>query len=107
VTNLPGSSQAVEGPTPAYWTPSQLAEQLQVSVQSIYRWAKEDASMPQIRLGKGRGSTLRFPRDRVLRWLRSREGVPAEPPSLQLMRSGRQVRGSTSKASSQEKPCAN
>jgi excisionase family DNA binding protein len=60
-----------------YWTPEEFANELRVSVKSIYRWAAEDATMPQLRLGTGKGGTLRFPRERVMRWLRQREGATA------------------------------
>jgi hypothetical protein len=56
-----------------------------VSVKSIYEWAAEDATMPQLRLGTGKGGTLRFPRERVMRWLRQRESQLAERPSRKQM----------------------
>jgi hypothetical protein len=62
---------------PLYMTPGELAAELRVSTKSVYRWASEDATMPQIRLGSGKGSTLRFPRMRLLAWLRAREGAKA------------------------------
>jgi hypothetical protein len=41
--------------------------------------------MPQLRLGTGKGGTLRFPRERVMRWLRQRESQLAERPSRKQM----------------------
>lgn len=61
---LPGST-----PEPAYMTPRELAGLLRVSEPTEYRWASEDATMPALRLGK----TVRFPRERLMRWLRDRE----------------------------------
>lgn len=55
-----------------YLTIEQLAGLLQVSQKSVSRWASTDPSMPVLRLGR----TVRFPKDRVLRWLRSREQGP-------------------------------
>ncbi len=56
-------------PVKEYWTAEQLAEMLQVSVKSVFRWASEDASMPVLRIGR----TVRFPKARLLRWLEARE----------------------------------
>lgn len=57
-----------------YLTPQQLAELLQVSVKSIYRWSADDPTMPVLRTGSSRHTgAVRFPRERVLAWLRSRE----------------------------------
>jgi len=52
-----------------YLTPKEVADLLRVSEKSIYRWAKDDPSMPMLRLG----GTVRFPRERLERWLRDRE----------------------------------
>ena len=57
-----------------YLTPSQVADLLQVSTKSVLRWALADASMPVLKIG----GTVRFPRERLLTWLRSQEqGRPA------------------------------
>jgi excisionase family DNA binding protein len=58
----------------AYLTPKDAADLLRVSVKSVLRWAAADRSMPVLRIGQ----TVRFPRERLLRWLREREqGRPA------------------------------
>jgi excisionase family DNA binding protein len=54
---------------PEYLTAAQVADLLQVSSKSVYRWAAEDATMPVIRIG----GVVRFPRQRLLRWLRNHE----------------------------------
>lgn len=59
-----------------YLTPEQLADLLQVSTKSIYRWAIEDPTMPCLRIG---GRTLRFPHARLLAWLRAREQGHGRP----------------------------
>ncbi len=56
-------------PEAEYLTPEQVAAMLQVSPKSIYRWAKIDPTLPMLKLG----GTVRFPRERLLRWLRDRE----------------------------------
>ena len=53
----------------AYLTAEQLAELLQVSPKSVFRWATEDPTMPTLRIGR----TVRFPRERLERWLAARE----------------------------------
>ena len=58
-----------------YLTAEQLAELLQVSPKSIFRWATEDPSMPCLRLGRA----VRFPKARILAWLRGREQGPGRP----------------------------
>jgi excisionase family DNA binding protein len=57
-----------------YLTPSQVGDLLQVSTKSVLRWALADASMPVLKIG----GTVRFPKERLLRWLRDQEqGRPA------------------------------
>ena len=56
-------------PEAEYLTPEQVAAMLQVSPKSIYRWAKIDPTLLMLKLG----GTVRFPRERLLRWLRDRE----------------------------------
>ena len=58
-------------PLPTYLTAADVAEMLRVSAKSVYRFAASDPTMPQLRIG----GTVRFPADRFLRWLRSREGA--------------------------------
>ena len=52
-----------------YLTAAQVGELLQLSAKSIYRLANADPSMPMLKLG----GTVRFPRERLERWLRNRE----------------------------------
>ena len=52
-----------------YLTAAQIAELLQVSEKSVYRWAAGDPTFPKLKI---RG-TVRFPRERVMRWLREHE----------------------------------
>jgi len=54
---------------PDYMTAVEVARLLQVSAKSIYRWAAQDATMPVLRIG----GVVRFPRERLLRWLRNHE----------------------------------
>ncbi|MEO7862145.1 MAG: helix-turn-helix domain-containing protein [Nitrospirales bacterium] len=54
---------------PEYLTGEQLAATLQVSVKTIWRWAKLDPTMPTLVFAR----TVRFPRERLMRWLRARE----------------------------------
>jgi excisionase family DNA binding protein len=67
ITAEPLYSHVVDGPD--YLTGEQVAALLQVSVKSVQRWASTDPSMPVLRLGR----TVRFPRERLIRWLRARE----------------------------------
>jgi len=52
-----------------YLTVEEVAAMLRLSPPSIYRLAKADPTMPTLKLG----GAIRFPRDRLLRWLRARE----------------------------------
>ena len=54
---------------PSYLTAAQVADMLQVHEATVYRWAATDATMPVLKLG----GTVRFPRERLLKWLRDRE----------------------------------
>lgn len=62
-------TRALPDSAPAYLTAEDVARLLQVSEKSVFRWASEDATMPALRIGR----TLRFPRERLERWLASRE----------------------------------
>lgn len=55
--------------TPAYFTPDEVAELLRVSEKTVSRWAAKDPTLPVLRIG----GTVRFPRERLLRWLHARE----------------------------------
>lgn len=57
---------------PIYLTARDVAAMLQLSAKSVFRLAAADPTMPQLRLG----GSVRFPRERLLRWLRAREGGP-------------------------------
>ena len=61
-----------------YLTIEQVAALLQVSKKTLSRWAKKDASLPVLRIGGRVGGTVRFPRERFLRWLRAREQGPGQ-----------------------------
>ena len=67
----------------AYLTACVLAGMLDTSDATIYRLAQADETMPKLVLG----GVVRFPRDRVLAWLRSREqgiGRPKRPKVRRL-----------------------
>jgi excisionase family DNA binding protein len=61
--------QTTTGGTAEYLTAGQIAELLQVSEKSVYRWAAGDPTFPMLKI---RG-TVRFPRERLIRWLLERE----------------------------------
>lgn len=68
-----------------YLRPEELADLLQVSSKTVYRWAQLDPSMPVLRIG----AVVRFPKERVLAWLRTREqGLSGRRQSRKQMRSG-------------------
>jgi excisionase family DNA binding protein len=62
----------------AYLTAEQVGTLLQLSAKSIYRLAKDDPTMPMLKLG----GAVRFPRERLERWLRDREQGRAQTRSL-------------------------
>jgi predicted DNA-binding transcriptional regulator AlpA len=79
-------SFSAPGPTPEYLTADQVGELLQLSAKSIYRLAKDDSTFPMLKLGAGRNSTMRFPRERLARWLEQRtQGArPMRKPVLSI-----------------------
>jgi excisionase family DNA binding protein len=52
-----------------YLTAAQVAELLQISAKSVYRWAAGDPTFPMLKIG----GAVRFPRERLWRWLREHE----------------------------------
>jgi excisionase family DNA binding protein len=65
----------IESGGPMYLTAAELAHQLHVDDKTVYRWAQQEPSMPVLRI-KG---VVRFPRERVLRWLADHEQGQARP----------------------------
>jgi excisionase family DNA binding protein len=54
---------------PDYFVARELADMLRLSEKSIYRIVREDPTFPYVRVGRG---AMRFPRERVRRWLAKR-----------------------------------
>jgi excisionase family DNA binding protein len=65
----PGQDVAAFKTLGSYLTTAQVAEMLQLSAKSVYRLSRADPTMPMLKLG----GTVRFPRERLERWLRDRE----------------------------------
>src|SRR5438128_2020732 len=66
---------------PAYLTADQVGELLQLSAKTVYRLVKADPTMPALKIG----GTVRFPRERLERWLRSREQGPPMQRQVRLV----------------------
>jgi predicted DNA-binding transcriptional regulator AlpA len=54
---------------PIYDRAEDIGKIVKLSSKTIYRMAAEDPSFPSLRVG----GSIRFPRDRVIRWFRERE----------------------------------
>lgn len=54
---------------PIYDKAEDIGKMVTLSSKTIYRIAKQDPSFPSLRVG----GSIRFPRERVLRWFRERE----------------------------------
>jgi excisionase family DNA binding protein len=80
---VPTTPRATTEASARYLTTAQIAELLQVSAKSVYRWAAGDPTFPRLKIG----GTVRFPRERLLRWLRDREQGLGRPRMRKLMRS--------------------
>ena len=66
----------VQAAGPLYFSADDVAAMLQVSRSTVFRWAKQDPTMPVLAIG----GVVRFPRERLLVWLRTRErGSVARP----------------------------
>lgn len=86
-----------------YLTGEQLAKLLQVSVKSVSRWAIRDPSMPVLRIGR----TVRFPRERLIKWLKTREqGMGRTKQPEQLWVSPRESLDTQGKPQAESVPCA-
>ena len=70
------SPEPVVSLEPVYMTVKQVADLMQVeSIKTVYGWVKADPTMPVIKIG----GTVRFPRERLLKWLEQREQGRARP----------------------------
>jgi excisionase family DNA binding protein len=67
-----------------YLTAAELAHQLHVDDKTVYRWAQQEPSMPVLRI-KG---IVRFPRERVLRWLADHEQGQSRPRNSRAVSAG-------------------
>ncbi len=86
-----------------YLTGDQVAALLQVSVKSVQRWASTDPSMPVLRIGR----TVRFPRERLFRWLKTREqGSGRSKQPEKLMRLPHESLENTGNSFTESAPCA-
>jgi predicted DNA-binding transcriptional regulator AlpA len=56
------------------WTAEETGRVIKLSGKSVYRLADKDASFPRVKIG----GTLRFPREKVLRWIEQRTQGAAE-----------------------------
>lgn len=107
---IPGHAIRGDGHTaqdegaPAYLLPEEVAAILRLSTKSVYRIASADPTMPALRLN---GRTIRFPRERLERWLRDREQGQGRPHRTRgLVPPGAEVRAVSTIAGSGEAPCA-
>jgi excisionase family DNA binding protein len=62
----------------AYLTVPEVARLLRVSVATVYRLVQADPTLPVLRLP----GVMRFPRERLLRWLRDREQGQGRPRGM-------------------------
>lgn len=72
MTSPAGSPACASGPltsAPEYLLPAEVGQLLRLSAKSVYRLAAADPTMPMLKLG----GSVRFPRERLLRWLHDRE----------------------------------
>ena len=66
MTTIEQSSAPTTRPSATkYLTPQEVADLLQVDVSTVYHLASRERSMPVLRLG----GSIRFPRERLERWL--------------------------------------
>lgn len=77
------SDDAHPSAEPLYLTASEVGDLLRLSPKSVFRLAASDPSMPTLRLN---GKTIRWPRERLLVWLRQREQGPGRPRRLAAVR---------------------
>jgi excisionase family DNA binding protein len=87
-----------------YLTPPEVAGWLRCSLKTVYRTAESDPTMPVLRLGK----LVRFPRERLERWLAAREqGTVGRARRLRAPSPpGAQVARITRGAGPEAAPCA-
>ena len=91
-------------PLREYVTFDEVAELLQVSKKTLCRWAKKDPSLPVLRIE----GTVRFPREKLLRWLRAREQGPGQARrSLKPLPHEGKPLETQEKSSNAHGPCAN
>jgi excisionase family DNA binding protein len=60
---------------PVYLSVREVAELFQVAEKTIYSWIKLEPTMPALKLA----GTVRFPKARLLAWLKTREQGPGRP----------------------------
>ena len=68
--STPATLEGLEGlPSLQYLTAEEVAQILRVSAETVYRLVRRDPTMPALRIG----GVIRFPRERLAKWLRDHE----------------------------------
>lgn len=89
--------------TREYLTGQEVAALLRVSLKSVCRWALADPSMPVLKIGR----TVRFPRERLFRWLKTREqGMGRSKQPRELLPSHKEPPESKEQSVTECAPCA-
>ena len=79
---------------PVYLTAQQAADLLQVSTRTLRRMATADPTLPCLRVSS---QVVRFPKDRLLRWLERRErGRSTHDSAQSAVKVGSAVDGASS-----------
>src|SRR2546428_10174834 len=92
--------QTTTGAVAEYLTAGQIAELLQVSEKSVYRWAAGDPTFPMLKIG----GTVRFPRQRPIYCRRKREQGVWRPGMRQPVRPATKSPRSTARAGARVLP---
>ena len=68
MANGKGGNEDKSSEPPAYWLVGEAAAYLRLSEKSIYRIVRDDPTFPRVKVG----GSVRFPRERLIRWLTAR-----------------------------------
>jgi predicted DNA-binding transcriptional regulator AlpA len=66
---------------PSLMTTSQVSEYTQIKPSTLFAWRRDGGGPPYVRLGDGKGSAIRYPREALRNYLNSRTVSSAEAVS--------------------------
>lgn len=67
---------------PPFMTTAQVSAVTQIKPSTLFAWRRDGGGPPFVRLGEGRGSSIRYPREELRNYLAQRTTGRVDAPSV-------------------------